>query len=1238
MDNDPLKPSKEKCEQEVVTILQWNADGIHGKIDELEDFLRTNEIDVACIQESKEIPTDKKIKIEGFTTRPKCRLQEGMARGGGVIIFVREDLDFQELNCTLLEGNPGLEGQTVEIPTDTQPIRISNVYLPPDTSEYLKRMGLNNKTPRLDPAENEIIVGDVNAHHYLWDKRLDPCPRGEYIANNLVNWNATVLNTGEPTRKDPVSGELSAPDLTVCRQSSAEHCSWETITGLNSDHCPIIIKIQRRIPKRKKSDKLVWNWRGADWKTFEDNLERRVEELPRENARRMEDALREAILAEAYQHVGMKKVGTRNNKWMTSDIHEQIEDRNEKKKNRHINKTEYEEADKKVKDLIAKRKQELWRKKIDKTRNNSDMWRLIKSLSNGPNSSSRSQTIIHNGIARTTNKQKAHAFNSCYRAVSKILLKKEDRTMKAKLNKRLREQTEEEVPFTRRELDAAIDRLDTNKAAGPDLVHAKMIAHMGPKVKEYMLNLFNEVWRTGHVPQQWRTADIRPIPKKGKDLQKLSSFRPISLTSVVGKLMERMVTDRLMFHLESKNLLTPHQAGFRKWRSTEDQLINLSQHISDSFQKPKMERTVLALIDFSKAYDTVWRDGLLWKLLEKGVSGTMVRWTQNWLRNRLNFVTVGDAQSQKVCYRQGVPQGSVISPILFLVYIDDIVNNMPDNLKISLFADDVAIYASSRSLEEAEHTVQLGLDKIAEWSEKWKLNIAEDKCVASFFSTATHDSKWRPRLTINSKTLKYKEHPKFLGIKYDRQLTFTHQAKRTAGKVKNRARCLLQLAGTDWGYEKQILRTTYLATGRSVIEYGSPAWHPWLSKSSLEHLEKAQRFAGRTICGLVRGSPNDAALLDANLPSVSSRSQQSVMMAYDKSIRLKPENPRRQTADTQQRMRTMKPDWRENSRRRWTQLFDGMEPSYFPRETDPRVCINSCEFFYTPVRKTDTEETQRRAGEKTIEETSDVDVTFYTDGSAEEGTRNGGAGVVVIDGSDTLLEFSEPAGQLTSSFQAEMTAIRTAVRQAIEKYDKKRIRIVTDSRSSLDRIKSLTTNLDAKSALEKEILDGITQFEGKIRWVWCPSHCGVEGNEKADRCAARGCSLEQKSIPLNFDTAKAQIRKTYKDEIKHELCKKVYTRRTDDKNLSRKEQVTISRLRCGHHPELRYWRKKINEIEDDTCRLCGTDSETAEHVLIKCPGIRDTIPQEWDLPNLVSDPKKALEIWEIWRGRVGAQA
>ena len=413
---------------------------------------------------------------------------------------------------------------------------------------------------------------------------------------------------------------------------------------------------------------------------------------------------------------------------------------------------------------------------------------------------------------------------------------------------------------------------------------------------------------------------------------------------------------------------------------------------------------------------------------------------------------------------------------------------------------------------------------------------------------------------------------------------------------------------SDWGYEKQILRTTYLATGRSVIEYGTPALHPWLSKSSLELLEKAQRFAGRTICGLVKG-PNDAALLDANIPSVRSRSQQSAMMAYDKSIRLKPENPRRQTADAQQRMRTMNPDWRENSRR-WTQLFEGMELSYFLRETVPRVCISSCEFFYTPVRKTDTEETQRRAGEKTIEETSDVDVTFYTEDSAEEGTRNDGEGVVVRDGSDTLLELSEAAGQLTSSFQAELTAIRTAVREAIEKYVKKRIRIVTDSRSSLLLTGSkASAPTSTRSVLWRKILDGITQFEGRIRWVWCLSHCGVEGNEKADRCAATGCSLEQKPIPLNFDTAKAQIRKTYKDDIKHELCKKVYTRRTDDKHLNRKEQVNISRLRSGHHPELRYWRKKINEIEDDTCRLCGTDSETAEHV-IKCPGTRDTIPQE----------------------------
>ena len=144
-----------------------------------------------------------------------------------------------------------------------------------------------------------------------------------------------------------------------------------------------------------------------------------------------------------------------------------------------------------------------------------------------------------------------------------------------------------------------------NKAAGPDKVHPRFIKKLGPTALNFILTLFNTVWRTAKVPQAWRIADIRPILKKGKDPQNTSSYRPISLTSAMGKLMERLVTNRLVYILESKGLITKNQAGFRAGRSTEDQLLRLSQMVSDGFQEKPMKRTVLALFDYSKAYDTV---------------------------------------------------------------------------------------------------------------------------------------------------------------------------------------------------------------------------------------------------------------------------------------------------------------------------------------------------------------------------------------------------------------------------------------------------------------------------------------------------------------------------------------------------------------------------------------------------------------------------------------------------------
>ena len=169
-----------------------------------------------------------------------------------------------------------------------------------------------------------------------------------------------------------------------------------------------------------------------------------------------------------------------------------------------------------------------------------------------------------------------------------------------------------EQPFNMKELQEALDALKINKSPGPDQITNDMLKQLGEKAKAAMLDIFNNSWKTGDVPQIWRDANMIPIHKKGKDKYKTSSYRPISLTSCIGKVMERMINTRLVWHLEQNHLITKVQAGFRQNRSTEDQATYFAQKVEDGFQA-KLD-TLAVGIDMEKAFDKVWKDGLRLKL------------------------------------------------------------------------------------------------------------------------------------------------------------------------------------------------------------------------------------------------------------------------------------------------------------------------------------------------------------------------------------------------------------------------------------------------------------------------------------------------------------------------------------------------------------------------------------------------------------------------------------------------
>ena len=247
---------------------------------------------------------------------------------------------------------------------------------------------------------------------------------------------------------------------------------------------------------------------------------------------------------------------------------------------------------------------------------------------------------------------------------------------------------------------------------------------------------------------------------------------------------------------------------FRHVRSVDGELLLLSQSISNGLQQSQMQRNVLALIDYSRAYGNAWRDALLIKMFQKGIPSHMVRWIQAWLSNRL-------LRNRSVTLKQGVPQRSVLSPLLFLFYLDDLASEVGAP-QLSLFADDVAMWAQDTDLERVRSKLQNGLDAVASWSTSWKLELSAQKSECFFFTTKTLEERWRPIIYLSRQQIMYNPNPKFLEITYDRQLTSVLHTSIVGSKMKQQAGALRSLMSTDWGYGKSILHSTYIATGRSM--------------------------------------------------------------------------------------------------------------------------------------------------------------------------------------------------------------------------------------------------------------------------------------------------------------------------------------------------------------------------------------------------------------------------------------
>ena len=207
----------------------------------------------------------------------------------------------------------------------------------------------------------------------------------------------------------------------------------------------------------------------------------------------------------------------------------------------------------------------------------------------------------------------------------------------------------------------------------------------------------------------------------------------------------------------------------------------------------------MALFDYSKAYDRTWRELLLQKMLDLGVPITITRWVAAFLRTRTAQVVINGTLSSKVRMKQGLPQGLVLSPILFIIFINDIVDDLPEDVTASLFAGDAAVYAQYISLAKAEEKLLAGVSVVGQWSRTNKIDLNTKKSCTFFFSNSSSEASWRPNITLLSKRMPFREGEKELNLKLFvlclcRTLCFEKHTKKTRNRVKNRARVLSCLA------------------------------------------------------------------------------------------------------------------------------------------------------------------------------------------------------------------------------------------------------------------------------------------------------------------------------------------------------------------------------------------------------------------------------------------------------------
>lgn len=1194
-------------------VLQCNINGLttlatRVKLDQLLKMADLNNVQVIALQETK-LKLNTSLKYRGYKIYRKDRLTRG---GGGLAFFIR-DVNYQSIDCAG-DLDSDLEIQGIKLKWRGKPLHIFNVYHPPN-QKPMPTSFLNI----LD--KNTIILGDLNAKHVIWGCSSNN-NRGLDISQLADDNEFIFLNDGTHTHTSFSYNSSEALDIAMTSAEIFPQCSWSVMDNIGSDHLPILIEFKKKQKIYHNRD-YFWNFNKANWSSFRDSVDRELAAaLFNDDLNSNWLTFKNTILKHARAYIprgnekGYVPCYTQNLSILDPLI--------EKRKNlvdsaghaENNPRPELNKINAEIKSAYAHLRRSRWNElcsTIDARTPNSKLWKLVKGISREQPQIDKCSSIFDaNGQMFPDDKSAANGLAIHYQKISKLTLTNEDKPILYNARNIVHgcRSTDLGDPsmvknFSLRELLLAMTHLDLGRSPGPDGLHGFMLENLGGIGKQRLIDIINLSWKKGCLPQEWKRAIIIPIKKPNKSTCSPGDFRPITLTCTASKIMEKMILMRLQFFLDRHNLLPSEQFGFRRGHSTTDQVLYFAQTIRDAQNLKPTHHSVAALLDLTKAFDRVWKHKLIIKLHDIfRVRGNALAWISDYLHQRSIRVKFNRTFSDTFLLSQGVPQGTVLSPTLFSLYLAGLEKVISPGTSIGMFADDIALWSSGTNIAQLEASINDSLKALSVFAAEFKLCFNPAKSIATFFTTDKHLYNYQPLLKLDHQDLTYEKHPKYLGYILDPEFTGNKHIEHITLKAKKRLNILKYIAGRDWGANASTLRNSYLALIRPILEFGFPIFC-CASKTNLDKLERVQSSAARIITGLRRSTPSEVALYEANLQPLHSRRQACLVKYYNKLSSYGQSNITSKYLNnwtSSQRLKKNSPFSQVISQHL---LADNVEyqslyGSLGPMEDLSRVHFHSN--INAAVNKKDfAPDLLRQLALEIINSIPSGDIKIYTDGSRINDQSGSG---IYIETPQNKFSLRQRNPDFCSVFRSELLAIDVGLETILSESGYGDLWLLTDSRSSLQHLSNWTMVGDKTSLSILHKLKSIS-LQHEIHLQWIPSHVDIFGNELADNLAKEGSGLSTTSsseltyLEL-YSQKNSQIRNEWLVPPAHHWYKGSKPGLPLSLTCDRKSCTSLSRLASGH---LRCLVFSGGNKSYPTCPKCHQHQASPAHIL-DCLGLR----------------------------------